>query len=300
MPGPRSFALLAPVEFPWKSSVDHIEHVGSPDSFKLSLDLCRQGIVCGPSSGFNLAGLRQFIEKRKAEGRLDELRNSAGEIHCVFLCCDLPYQYIGEYFDKLGDAAFPPIKNNNLANVDLYRYDEAWELPQETALESFYALEPLSPGSQMAQLRTHQVVPQVDTTVIDLRQSVDFAQGSLPGAINIPMPSINSDSPSPFFDATQLENTWLTLEKLFAPDTISELRGRQALLICYNGDVSRVATSILRAKGIEASNIRGGIKALSARFVARTSLFTKEPAACEVAAVAGEALPLVDCLNPII
>ena len=25
-----------------------------------------------------------------------------GETHVVFLCCDLPYQYIGEYFDKLG------------------------------------------------------------------------------------------------------------------------------------------------------------------------------------------------------
>ena len=290
--------MLAPVEFPWKSSVDHIEHVGSLASFKLSLDLCRQGVVCGPSSGFNLAGLYQFIEKRKAEGTLDELRSDAGDIHSVFLCCDLPYQYIGEYFDKLGDAAFPPIRNSNLANVDLYRYDEAWELPQETALESFYALEPLSPGSQMAQLRTHQVVPQVDTTVIDLRQSVDFAQGSLPGAINIPALLTNSNSPSPFFDASQLESTWLALENLFTSDTVAEIRGRQVLLICYDGDVSRVATSILRARGVEASNIRGGIKELSARFVARTSLFTKASDAPKPATVATEALPLVDYLNP--
>lgn len=111
VPGPRSFALLAPVEFPWKSAVDHLEHVNSHDSFSLSLDLCRQGIVCGPSSGFNLQGLVQFIDKRKAEGTLSELAGPDGEIHCVFLCCDLPYQYIHEYFDKLGPEYFPPIKN---------------------------------------------------------------------------------------------------------------------------------------------------------------------------------------------
>lgn len=111
VPGPRSFALLAPVEFPWKSSVDCIEEVGSHDSYSLSLDLCREGIVCGPSSGFNLKGLFQFIEKHKAAGTLQDLAGDDGEIHCVFLCCDLPYQYINEYFDKLGSEYFTPITN---------------------------------------------------------------------------------------------------------------------------------------------------------------------------------------------
>lgn len=92
VPGPRSHALLAPVTFPWKVAVDHIEEVGSRDSYSLSLGLIRQGIVSGPSSGFNLKGLFQFIEKRKAAGSLHELAGPDGEIHCVFLCCDLPYQ----------------------------------------------------------------------------------------------------------------------------------------------------------------------------------------------------------------
>ena len=116
MPGPRSYALLAPVEFPWKTSVDHIEEVGSHDSYTLSLDLCRQGIVSGPSSGFNLQGLFQFIEKRKSEGSLSDLAGPDGAVHCVFLCCDLPYQYINEYFDKLGHSAFPSIKNEVCLN----------------------------------------------------------------------------------------------------------------------------------------------------------------------------------------
>lgn len=111
VPGPRSYALLAPVEFPWKSSVDQIEEVGSHDSFSWSIELCRQGLVCGPSSGFNLRGLFQFIEKRKADGTLADLAGPDGEIHCVFLCCDLPYQYISDYFEKLGEGYFPSMKN---------------------------------------------------------------------------------------------------------------------------------------------------------------------------------------------
>ena len=42
--------------------------------------------------------------------RLD-LAGEDGEIHCVTLCCDLPYQYVDEYFDKLGPEYFPAIKN---------------------------------------------------------------------------------------------------------------------------------------------------------------------------------------------
>jgi cysteine synthase len=57
VPGPRSFALLAPVKFPWREAVDAIEEVGSKDAFSLSLQLSREGLICGPSSGFNLKGM---------------------------------------------------------------------------------------------------------------------------------------------------------------------------------------------------------------------------------------------------
>lgn len=111
VPGPRSYALLRPVEFPWREAVDAIEEVGSSESYALSLNLCREGLVCGPSSGFNLQGLFQMLEKRKTTGTLPELAGPDRIIHCVFLCCDLPYQYIGEYFQKLGPEQFPPIQN---------------------------------------------------------------------------------------------------------------------------------------------------------------------------------------------
>jgi cysteine synthase A len=102
---------MKPVEFPWKEAVDYIEEVNSYDSFSLSLDLCREGIVCGPSSGFNLQGLFQMLGKRKEAGTLSELAGPDGLTHCVFLCCDLPYQYIEEYFQRLGEERFHPIRN---------------------------------------------------------------------------------------------------------------------------------------------------------------------------------------------
>lgn len=111
VPGPRSYALLGPVEFPWREAVDVVEEVNSADSYSLSLDLCREGVVCGPSSGFNLQGLFQMLEKRKTAGSLADLAGADGLVHSVFLCCDLPYHYIGEYFQKLGAERFHPIRN---------------------------------------------------------------------------------------------------------------------------------------------------------------------------------------------
>lgn len=129
VPGPRSYALLGPVEFPWRAAVDTVEEVNSPDSYSWSLDLCREGIVCGPSSGFNLKGLFQMLEKRKAAGTLSDLAGPDGLIHSVFLCCDLPYQYISEYFQKLGQERFHPIRNE----VSMHRLHTcSW--PQTTIL----------------------------------------------------------------------------------------------------------------------------------------------------------------------
>lgn len=99
------------VEFPYKSAHDVLEEVGAIDSYSLSLDLTRQGIVCGPSSGFTLKGLFQRLEKRKQNGTLSQLAGTNGEINCVFMCCDLPYQYLNEYFDNLGPEKFKPLRN---------------------------------------------------------------------------------------------------------------------------------------------------------------------------------------------
>jgi cysteine synthase len=109
VPGPRPLALLSAIKYPWKDSVDDIEEIGSKDAFGLSLQLCRAGLICGPSSGFNLQGtltrlfalsrvtsigLLNYLEKRKDAGTLHELAGADGPVDCVFIACDLPYQYI--------------------------------------------------------------------------------------------------------------------------------------------------------------------------------------------------------------
>ena len=57
-----------------------------------------------------------MLEKRKAADTLSDLRGEGGFIHCVFLCCDLPYQHIDEYIQKVGDK-FSPIKNEVCLSV---------------------------------------------------------------------------------------------------------------------------------------------------------------------------------------
>ena len=89
-----------------------MEEVGSFDSYRLSLALTREGLICGPSSGFNLQGLHQFLRKRQEQGTLQDLAEQDGQIHCVFICCDLPYQYLDDYFSKLGQDHFSPIVND--------------------------------------------------------------------------------------------------------------------------------------------------------------------------------------------
>ncbi|RHZ47396.1 putative cysteine synthase B, partial [Aspergillus thermomutatus] len=258
VPGPRSLALLKPVEFPWKEAVDAIEEVNSYDSFSLSLELCREGIVCGPSSGFNLQGLFQLLEKRKQAGTLAELAGPDGLVHCVFICCDLPYQYIGEYFTKLGAEKFHPIRNENLSRVDVYRYDESWERSPIVLFTHFYETPRSLPDSL---LRT--LVLRPPCCVLDLRTAADYSTWHLPGSVNIPLRSLDSHTPKPFADPRVLEAQWLELETLFkAKEALSKLRGHHVLVICYHGDTARVATSVLRAKGIEADSLRGGYQAL--------------------------------------
>lgn len=56
-------------------------------------------------------GLLNYLRKQKAAGALSNLVGSDGIVNCVFICCDLPYQYIDEYFTTLSTDNFHPIHN---------------------------------------------------------------------------------------------------------------------------------------------------------------------------------------------
>lgn len=247
---------MSPVEFPWRAAVDTIEEVGSPESYRLSLEMSREGLICGPSSGFNLQGLYNFIQKQKSNSTLDALRGDDGNVHCVFMACDLPYQYLGEYFEKLGEDVFHPLVNHNLLGVDTYRYDEAWEVEGKSFCDILYS-------ASRCQVTTADLGLASENVVLDLRTAEDFADHHLPGAISRPLSSLDSSTPSPFSDPAVMEAQWKELESVFDLTTVGLLKHAGCVwLVCYGGDTSRVATSVLRAKGVTASSLKGGMLGL--------------------------------------
>lgn len=102
-----------------------------------------------------------------------------------------------------------------------------------------------------------------DACILDLRQPSDFEDFHLPRSVNIPF--VYHDTPNPFQDPKALESLWNSLESAFTSPTqdIQQLiQDKRILVLCYDGDSARVATSVLRAKGYEADNLRGGFAAL--------------------------------------
>ncbi|SNX84478.1 related to CYS4 - Cystathionine beta-synthase [Melanopsichium pennsylvanicum] len=237
IPGPRPRELLEPVDFPWKSLVDDVEDVASRESYTLSMQLCRYGIVCGPSSGFSLQGLFQVLERRKRQGTLQKLRqqNDGKPIQAVFLCCDLPFQYVDEYFTKCDSKEFLPIVNEHLFKVDQYAYSTSWILDVASAQTMLvYPRFPTSDvghsgrvdlaspselGSDPSESGSDTSAPAspglLRPAILDLRSRTDFASGHLAHARNVPISSLRSDDPSPYQDAVLLATQFTELNKRF-------------------------------------------------------------------------------------
>jgi cysteine synthase len=111
VPGVRSIERLREVAFDWEAEVPNRVGAGTSESYKKSLDLCRSGLMAGPSSGFALAGLLRFLEQQPD---LDRFRNSDGEIVTAFICCDTPFPYLDKYSTILdpGDFIVAGAKHN--------------------------------------------------------------------------------------------------------------------------------------------------------------------------------------------
>ncbi|KAF8251248.1 cysteine synthase B [Wilcoxina mikolae CBS 423.85] len=275
VPGPRPYPLVRELKFPWADVTDTIEEVNSMDSYRLSMMLSREGLICGPSSGLALQGLYNFIQKRKDQGLLSGLVGEDGTISCVFLCGDLPFQHFNDYFAKLGSEFFRPIVNERLMNVDIYPYEPQWQRTIASALTALYGERHLS--VQLVQNNSHsQMVSGFRATfpalnpashLVDLRQGVDFDAGHLPGAVNISLKSLKKCTPSPFDDAKVLEEQWLELKDKFSgkgdiccATCVDQGGVCSVTFVCYDGETARVASSILRAQGIEAYSLVGGME----------------------------------------
>ncbi|KAI9854793.1 MAG: hypothetical protein M1813_000859 [Trichoglossum hirsutum] len=275
VPGPRPYSLFDTVRFPWRKVTDTVQEVASYDSYRLSMMLSREGLICGPSSGMALQGLFDFLGARRDEGTLHELSGEDSTVSCVFLCCDLPYQYLDEYFNKLGEDQFPPIVNQNLLDVDLYFYEEKWELSEDDALTMLYCEKNMvglinseqngDKHQKFSGIDPRSLVMKGDLVLIDLRPSSDFHAGHLPGAANFPLRSLKKGLPSLHDDAELLEEQWRELNTIFSStgcnSPLAALDGfnKVTTVVCFNGDTSRVASAVLRANGVQAYSIKGGM-----------------------------------------
>jgi cysteine synthase len=114
VPGARTEKLLSLVGYDWRRHLDYVESVESKVSYRLSMQMSRIGLLVGPTSGMALAGLLQHLEKMKAAGTFDDLRNSDGDVLCVFPCPDGPLPYLDEYSKYVDASEFPEIRNEEL------------------------------------------------------------------------------------------------------------------------------------------------------------------------------------------
>ncbi|KAF7335534.1 Efflux pump FUS6 [Mycena venus] len=236
--GPRPIDLAPPpadMDLPWKDVIDEAEFATSSDSYQASLELCRQGLLVGPSSGLALIGLYHYLERAKANSELDKFRGPNGKVKCAFICCDQPFQYIGEYFDKLPPSLFPKIINDELLGVDQYPYGTSWTISPDEAYIRIKA-----PASDRA-------------IVLDLRDSTDFHIVRIIGSIHLDLHC--RGDPNPFTSPSVLRRQWLELDSRLHvddPEFGPKLLGRVIVINSYNGHTGVVASSVLRKKGIEA------------------------------------------------
>jgi cysteine synthase A len=156
---------------------------------------------------------------------------------------------------QLGEEYFPAINNAELIGKDTCAYRPEWEL----AAKSFAA----TLEKDMALEKDKQ-----RTLLIDIRKKKDFEMSRLPfaNAINIDISSLQLEKPNPFKDAPTLVKQWDALNAKLGPKNEmlkklhpmlgeNEKDRTQVICMCYDGNTAKVATSILRARGINADYV---------------------------------------------
>jgi len=244
VPGVRTNNLLQEIAFHWHDAVDETVEIGTKASFEQSLLLCRHGILVGPSAGFSLAGLFEFLKQKKDTNDLDRLRNSDGEIVAVFICPDSPFPYIDEYFEYLDEGWFSKMENEHLlrnnpekrsANDPSIFLSGNVDVQPEEAFNAIYSVSTtqawkLTDGNESLPIR-----PNV--RVIDIRDRLSFDHAHVPGSIQLEYQDL----------LNAIEEHGVTWKQ----DSI--------FLMCGYGNRSRVIASLLRRNGVTAYSVEGGM-----------------------------------------
>ena len=242
VPGVRTENLLNAVGFDWEKVADRVTAVGTRDAYATSLELCREGLLVGPSSGFALAGLRTHLASL-SPAELDGLRNADGEVVAVVIAPDGVHPYVEDYFKFLGADYFPPIENEDLllerrdpeASPNFATSDV--DLTPAQCLATVYG----SSRSALAEACESgaEVTLRPPHMLIDLRTEREFIDHHLPGS-----------------DRTDYEIVLEGLENSFVP--AFRRSGIRPVFVCaYGGKSSAIARKV-KALGVDARNLQGG------------------------------------------
>ena len=242
VPGVRTSNLLKEIAFDWKKHVDHIEEIGTKESFELSMKLCRCGLLVGPSSGFAFGGLINFLKERKNAGKLSVLKNKNNQITAVFICPDGPLPYLNEYFEYLDESYFPKIENEKLLINKPDSKDEKKRILRADVFEieaedAYHLLYPISKKILWEIVNEEKKIPiNKDVLIIDVRTDTEFSHFHLPGSKHIELQKLTKQ-------LTKLQR---------------ETKNKKVIFVCKTGNRSGAAMQLARTKNIDALNLGGG------------------------------------------
>jgi len=114
IPGPRGEDSIGKLGFPWSSVVDRTMPIDQESAYEQSLNLIRQGLFVGPSTGMQLAMINKLIPILKKNKSLNKYKNKNGEVLIIFLACDTMFPYIDDYFSVLPKKYFKPERTLNI------------------------------------------------------------------------------------------------------------------------------------------------------------------------------------------
>lgn len=244
VPGVRTQSLLSQIAFRWQRAIDSLETVPTSAAYARSLELCRAGLLVGPSSGFALQGVFEFIKRAKENKTLHTYKNEQGEIVVVFLCCDTPFPYIEEYFEHLDAKHFPEVANAHLlARAHISQPVSHAPVQEWTALQAYELLYEESPKRVRARPDWDDVIRlRRDVVIVDVRSSHEYADHHLPASTHIELSRI------------------LQTPKKYT----RQYKDKTVLVVCAHGVRSKAAAQLLQQGGARAYSLAGGLSAWSA------------------------------------